>query len=279
MFSNDLTKSYPETIKFLTNAILKGQVANSYLYIGKDTKDIFSIVVNLAKILNCSQRKNPNSPPCEKCINCKWLEKNQHPQALLIINPDKSSKKEQIKIDTIRDLLNTLSTTSDYFRVIFFENSNLNSLPTESCNLLLKIVEETPEKTIFIFANSTKNDILPTIVSRSQTIYVNKKHDAPFEIINNKIDTTNKDIFNCFSKDTQNALEKTKQTLVYLENHEIELKDHLISLASINYNTVKHLNLKQYCYLYKHLSIAYSKHKSFMQPKIVIEDLFLNLIE
>ncbi|MBI3590318.1 MAG: hypothetical protein HY094_02930 [Candidatus Melainabacteria bacterium] len=276
MFSKNLTESYPEAIRFLTNAVLKDKLANSYIFIGKESNAILSIATNLAKILNC--KNNLNSTPCETCINCKWLEKNEHPQALITINPDLKSKKDQIKIDTVRELLNNLQITSEYFRVVFFQNSNLYSLPPESCNLLLKTVEETPERTTFVFANTTRNDILPTILSRSQTIYINKKYDSILEIINKSTaQTIDSNLTNCFSNDIKTALEKAKKTQEWLEESETNLKDYLIGLATTNYNFNKANDYKRYCTLYKNLTSAYLKHKSFMQPKIVIEDLFLNL--
>lgn len=276
MFTTNLTKSYPEAITFLTNSILKNKLANSYIFIGKDTEDILAIVINLAKILNCE--KNKGGIPCENCINCKWLERKEHPQALLIITPDIKSKKEQIKIDVIRELLNNLKLTSEYYKVVFFDNADLNSLSRECCNLLLKTVEETPEKIIFIFASPTKNDILPTIASRSQTIYLNKKENLSKDLINIK----NKNILdeiltNCYSDKMQQSIEKAKKTFEYLEKQGVNVKDYLTSMASTNYELHKHSNQRKYCYLYEKLSNAYLKHKSFMQNKIVLEDLFLEL--
>ena len=124
MFSSDLQTSYPETIKFLTNAISKNRLANSYVFIGKDSNDILKITKTLAKILNCDSKDLPQqtpSAPCEQCTNCKWIERNEHPQAFITVSPDVESKKEQIKIDNIRELLNMLTITSEYFRVIYFQ--------------------------------------------------------------------------------------------------------------------------------------------------------------
>ena len=278
MFSTELTTTYPEVITFLTNAIKKNKLANSYIFIGKDLNDISSIAIYLSKILNCKENANKRDKPCGICTNCKWLEKKEHPQAFITISPDSKSKKEQIKIDIVRELLNTLKITSEFFRVIFFESSNLNTLPPESCNLLLKTVEETPERTIFIFANATKNDILSTILSRSQIIYINKRYDSITETINSeKIQLADSPTKNCFSNTIKDCLEKIKKTQDHLGKNEIDLKDYLTSLALINYDTYKYEYPGQFCLIYEGLSNAYLKHKQFMQPKIVIEDLFLSL--
>ena len=277
MFPNNLQTNYPEVVKFLTNAILKGQLANSYVFIGKDSDVILKFTKVLAKILNCKKNKNI---PCEQCTNCKWIERNEHPQALITVSPDPESKKEQIKIDNIRELLNTLNTTSEYFRVIYFPSSSLQFLPSDSCNLLLKTVEETPQRTVFIFANQSRNDILGTILSRSQTIYINQKCNSIQESIkSNQINLSNDDFTECFPKNLKDSLEKAKKTYELIQKNETNIKDYLMSLAVQNYDPLKYKNQKQYCLLYTNLTRAYLKTKSFMQSKIVIEDLFLSLTQ
>lgn len=278
MFPSNLTKEYPEVTTFLTSALLKSKLANSYVFIGKDDIANLEIACNLSKILNCKENSKTLNPPCEKCINCNWLEKKEHPQALIIVNPTESSKKEQIKIDSIRELLNTIMITSEFFRVIFFPSSNLLSLPPESCNLLLKIVEEAPERTIFIFANTTRSGILPTILSRSQTIYVTKKLDSISEAITNKVTQLTDDFTSCFSNNLQTALEKAKKLQEEIKKNKDDLKDYLTSLAVSNYETQKYEGQKQFCLLYKNLNTAYSKHRCFMQSKIVIEDFYLECV-
>ena len=278
MFPADLQTKYSEVTKFLTNAIQKSRLANSYVFIGKSPDDILKITKSLAKILNCKQNNESYSSPCEQCTNCKWIEKNEHPQAFITVSPDSESKKEQIKIENIRELLNTLNTTSEYFRVIYFQASGLQSLPPDSCNLLLKTVEETPGRTLFIFANQSRNDILGTILSRSQTIYINKKHDSVSELIRQNKGTL-PEITECFPKNLLDSLEKAKNTHELIQKNEMVIKDYLINLATENYSVLKHKNQKQYCTLYKNISEAYSKSKAFIQPKIVLEDLFLNLIK
>ena len=278
MFSQDLVIKYPTATRFLTYAISKNKLANSYILIGKNADDIALIVFDLAKILNCEQNKKIFSTPCENCINCKWLNRNEHPQAVLTINAEPKSKKEQIKIETIRELLNTLKITSDYFRVVLIKTSNLHSLPPESGNLLLKTVEETPPKTIFIFGNTTKSDILPTILSRSQIIYLNKEHNTFTELISNKnTGVIENDFSICFSANLQTCLEKAKLALEYLNENEVNLKDFLFDITVSNYERNKYSNQKQYCFLHDSLNAAYLRSKSFMQPKIVLQDLLLNL--
>lgn len=285
MFPEELSKDYPEVVSFFSRALIKNKLANSYVFVGNNDSINLLFAKTIAKILNCSKNKDSLKYPCNQCTNCIWLEKNEHPQAFVCFKPDQKkpdqkSKKEQIKIDSVRELLAALKITSDAFRVIFFQNADLNSLPPESCNLLLKTVEETPEKILFIFANSSKHDILPTILSRSQTIYINKNHDSIKEILTDRTtDTLDSQHYEYSFKNKVESLEKAEEIKVYLEKNYVDLTDYLKSIACKYYEKTKYNHQKEYCFLYKNLTNAYSKHKAFMQPKIIIEDLFLSLAE
>lgn len=275
MFSEDSIKTYPQATNFFTKVLKKDKLANSYLFISRNDENISSFVIDLAQILNCSTNAGSYNTPCKQCINCKWLEKNEHPQALLNICPDATSKKENIKIESIRELLNTLNNTSDFYRVIFFSNANLQSLPPDCCNLLLKTIEEPPEKTLFIFRTNSKNDMVSTIISRSQMLYLNKT--LP-EMVSSSIDSQviiekiNLIIKNNKVLDAFDAL-NTLQELISTNNENV--KNCLTSIALNSYKTNKNDNPVLFCKTFKALSKAYSKNKAFMQNKVVFEDLFL----
>ena len=275
MFDEQLKKQYPISTSFLTNAIKKNKLANSYIFIGKDDNDKKHFAINLAKILNCKENKEKYKAPCNTCVDCKWIENNSHPQALRSIKPDHSSKKEQIKIDEIRDLLKDLNINSGYFRIILFENSNFSSLPPESCNLLLKIVEEPPEKIIFIFASTSKSEILPTILSRSQIIFLSKKLEKSYDLNNQEIYKKYKS--NILPNTLREAIENAKELYEYLKKNKISLKEFLPNLLKSHFETVNSSNFNDDIFIYNTISQAYNKSKAFMQDAFVIEDMFFQL--
>ncbi len=276
MFSESLRQRYPLQTDFFKNAILKNKLANSYIFISRSKDDLFEFSLEIAKILNCKENASKKKEPCNICINCKWLNSNSHPHALITIQVEKESKKEQIKIDSIRELLGNLQISSDHYKVIFFEESNLNILSAESCNLLLKKVEETPPKILFIFGSSTKNDILPTILSRSQIIYLNKQYTSLLEPV------TSSHIPEDLSFPPSNikeALDKAKATFEHINENNLSMKDFLISQAFSLYSKGGHPDGKDFLRLYKNLNESYMKHRAFIQNKTVIEDLFINSVK
>ena len=84
------------------------------------------------------------------------------------------------KVEKIREINNFLSQKPFCHQskiIIIFEAENLN---VESQNTLLKNLEEPGENNYFILSTNKLKTILPTIISRCQTIkLVDVKHDSP----------------------------------------------------------------------------------------------------
>ena len=83
------------------------------------------------------------------------------------------NKQLGIGVDSVSSLIKKLSVSSfnsQFKVVVFWEAERLN---VEASNKILKTVEEPGNKTVFIFLCKRKTDLLPTIVSRCQTIGFN----------------------------------------------------------------------------------------------------------
>ena len=79
-----------------------------------------------------------------------------------------------ILINSIRDIKHdlSLSTINNEWRIILIFQAEKLCIPSpESAHSLLKILEEPPEKTIFILVSSQSDAILDTIKSRCQNLY------------------------------------------------------------------------------------------------------------
>jgi hypothetical protein len=90
---------------------------------------------------------------------------------LRTITPEKD--KSSIGIEAVRDLQQFLKLklpTNAAWRLIAIPDAQ--GLTTEAQNALLKLLEEPPERTIFILASSSEQALLPTIRSRVQQLTV-----------------------------------------------------------------------------------------------------------
>jgi DNA polymerase-3 subunit delta' len=84
---------------------------------------------------------------------------------------DQKNKKlnQNISIEQVRDLREKLSQKSflNLPKVVLIKDAEL--LNTDSANALLKILEEPPARTMFFMLANTREQVLPTLLSRSQS--------------------------------------------------------------------------------------------------------------
>jgi DNA polymerase III subunit delta' len=145
--------------------------------------------VNISRALLCQQINNEQA--CGQCPSCVWFAEGHHPDFKLICPEDadadddapkkKTSKKSQISVVQIRQLFDFLSLSNhqaNSLRIIVI--SPAETLNIASANALLKMLEEPPSKTLFLLVTSQPQRLLPTIISRCQSIDMPlpAKHEA-----------------------------------------------------------------------------------------------------
>lgn len=205
-----LENKFPYLTNFFKNIFdsSKQNVANSLIFYGSDILAQYYFALSIAKSLNCVGSKGES---CD-CINCTWIKENKHPAIMTISKVDNKSDKSKtvISVEQVDTMRNLLVNSSDYHRVFIFcdadfkalseqektnideykslgislpesESEGLNWYPkglTRACfqdiaaNSLLKSIEEPPQNVTFIFLTEDKNDLISTIISRSQAFFV-----------------------------------------------------------------------------------------------------------
>lgn len=125
----------------------------SILLEGGSSLTRFEVFKSIAKKLNCSHSKE------EKCSFCLNLEKKEGIDTFIFSG-------QEVKIEDIRELKLILAHKPKLnYRIICFEEAQ--DLNISCINSLLKSIEEPPPKNIFFFLLPQRQNILPTIVSRS----------------------------------------------------------------------------------------------------------------
>lgn len=119
------------------------------------------IALQFIKLMNCES----NDEPCEVCFSCKSIEKQNHPD-LIVVSPDL----KKIKIDIIRDLQSQLRMRPQFFSGKAIIMDNASALNSSAQNCLLKILEEPPENAIFVLVTSQPQTLFKTILSRCETL-------------------------------------------------------------------------------------------------------------
>ena len=225
-------------LNFLNQVLNQGQLVSSYIFSGENcSSEKYLIAKELNKILNCERNSdlidtaknqpcisenNKLNPPCKLCQNCKWLTEDKHPKTPLLINLEKG---KNIKIDYIKKLQNTLSQSSNFFRIIIIDPADYEYLNKNSANALLKSIEEPHPRTLYLlFASSSKN-VLGTLKSRSQCLQIFP--ELSFASVNEIKDTNEKNLHSIFKKyyDDNSLNTKTKNLLFSEEVKKFKRED------------------------------------------------------
>lgn len=177
-------------------------MAHAYLFIGPEGCGKLAMALEIARILNCTEAVTIESLQGCDCKSCdrirRWqhpnlypvfplprldkLDKNKVPVAQSVLQDIITRKTEniytpliladtgRILTDQIHDLRSKLSLIMDRpgVRVIIVHPSE--RLRDEPANAFLRLLEEPPDKCCLILTAESTRDLLPTIVSRCQTI-------------------------------------------------------------------------------------------------------------
>lgn len=103
----------------------------------------------------------------------------EHTSHVLTITPEKDDKPDvdgTISIDRIRELYTTSRSRTFSKRVIHIADAH--KMTPQAQNAFLKLLEEPPENTHFILSSHSLQNILPTILSRVQTLELRRITDA-----------------------------------------------------------------------------------------------------
>ena len=260
MFNQYLTRTNPNTVNYFESLFKKyfnkeKNIPNSIVLWGSDPTAQYLFAMEIARILNCKNDKNPD---CD-CLNCKWIYKNEHPEIKTVskINSKpQGDETKNISVRQINDLLNEITKKSQDYRVIIFCDADwekispeqsahlenfgelkdvilkdgekhwtpkpLNSrvFQDESANALLKTIEETPENLLFIFLTASPNDLISTIISRSQMFYIKNTFQIKYDF------SFIKDLFIDFpNTKKENFDDFTQKSIEYMKKNENELME------------------------------------------------------
>jgi len=156
----------------LTGSASKNKLAHAYLFCGSSGTGKITLAKEFVKWLFCEKIKSQelsDGQPCGLCRSCQEIEKNNHPDLLMVL-ADKEEKSSEIGIGKIRTLQHQLSfyPYKSSLKVVIIEEAH--NLTREAANAFLKTLEEPSSRSLIILTSSAGDSILPTILSRCQLI-------------------------------------------------------------------------------------------------------------
>ena len=221
--------------KKLIQSVKENRIAHAQLFLGPEGTGKLALAIAYAQYINCTNKRENDS--CGECPSCKKFNALAHPDLHFIFpsTTNKNVKKDPesdlfltewreyltscdcyaslpnwynaLDIENkqglinVRDAstiirkLNLKSYEAEYKVVIIWMAERLN---TEAANRLLKLVEEPPEKTLFILVSENQEELLMTIRSRTVLMKIPKlTYNDVCEALVKK--------FNCNAENAHNA--------------------------------------------------------------------------
>ena len=204
-----LENKYPYLSNFFKTAISQDRLFHSIILHGNNNYIQYAMALELARQLNCLEDKREDCN-CQNCRWIRENQ-HPAIMTISPIDSLYEKKKSftVISEEQISDILDTLINSSAYHRVFIFCDAqikqlknfeeeeydeflkvgfkppkevdgkiwypsgvNYSILHSQSANAMLKSIEEPPSKTTFIFLTENKEDLIQTIVSRSQAFHM-----------------------------------------------------------------------------------------------------------
>jgi DNA polymerase-3 subunit delta' len=198
----------------LTRSATLGRIPHAQLFVGPEGSGTLAMAIAYSQYILCNNQNGENSGSNESC-NLKF-EKISHPD-LHFVYPTVSTedvktkpksidfiadwrefitqnpygglfdwysilgvqnKQGEIRVDDAQEILKSLSLKSyegGYKIMIIWMADKMN---TPASNKLLKLLEEPPEKTVFILISENEEDIIQTIRSRCQVLHFNGLNES-----------------------------------------------------------------------------------------------------
>lgn len=154
----------PVVLKMLKNSLSKERLAHAYLFEGLKGTGKKDTGMLLAKSLFCNAPIN-DYVPCETCNNCKRINHFNHPDVHLVEPDGQSIKKQQIRSLQGEFSKRGVESSRKVYIIV-----HADRMTTNAANSLLKFLEEPHMDTTAILLTEQSQRMLPTILSRCQTI-------------------------------------------------------------------------------------------------------------
>ncbi|HRW62286.1 MAG TPA: DNA polymerase III subunit delta [Bacteroidales bacterium] len=197
-----------KTKERLINTVKDNRISHAQLFLGPEGSGNLALAIAYAQYIACSNRQENDS--CGVCPSCLKYKKMVHPDLHFVypVATSKAISKDPVSDDYIAQWRETIIenpyiSETRWYEIIDVENKqgiisknesqeilrklNLKTFEAEykimiiwlpekmnaaAANKLLKLIEEPPEKTLFLMVSENSEQIISTILSRTQLVKI-----------------------------------------------------------------------------------------------------------
>jgi DNA polymerase III gamma/tau subunit len=157
--------------QLLLETARRGELHHAVILHGPSLEDLRQLAIRISKTLNCLQGTTGDD-----CLSCSRIERLIHPDVHIV---EVGGERKLISIEQVRNLVSGSAMRPYEGRNKVYIIDPADALSISGSNALLKTLEEPVRDTTFILLTRSPDLLLPTIRSRSQSIYVGGKE--PFD--------------------------------------------------------------------------------------------------
>jgi DNA polymerase III gamma/tau subunit len=148
-------------ISRVQSAIESKKWPQSVMFLGANESEKKLVAIAVAQARACAN----NPLGCGHCGSCLRI-KNEQSENLIVLTPQGAT----YKIEQARELISAISLSNNGVgRTVIIEQAQF--LNPQTANALLKVVEEPPDDTVFIFLVPSRDQLIGTLRSRSQALH------------------------------------------------------------------------------------------------------------
>ena len=261
--------------KIIETDIKSGKILHSYMFYGekieKYNQQILLFLYSIIKERDIFKEYNNNYSVIEK-------EERLYNQIMSgVIEEFKILDGKEMKVQDIRESFSTVYEKPLIIPKRIYVIHNFEYLNNNSQNALLKILEEPPKYVTIVLTAKTLNNILDTIKSRCQKIYLAEKLDK--KQIHDNQEENIKEYSEKVKNDILNILENTKilkKTQFYAKYSDILTKDNILEILDVLEDII-YENILLYNDMYKIIVEARRRIKINCNFEMTKDYLILNI--
>lgn len=160
-----LQQKQPNVHRLFSKLVKENKLGHAYIFEGVSGSGKKAMAKYISKALFCRNKTEASATPCLTCGVCRNIEIDQHIDTIIV---EKSGA--SIKVDQIRQLKGELTTSGleSSRKVIIIDEAD--KMTISAANSLLKFLEEPQGDVMLFLLTASKQNVLPTIISRCQVI-------------------------------------------------------------------------------------------------------------